>query len=259
MEVRRLWYLLNQELKLLDIFSASAMLSGISQPISISRELERLRDRLISDLSGHDIKRDAEKGTALTHQIRKTTNEEIGLRDLILLNGILADVDETAAPLPQRRVAFFMKHLTTWFEINPSENAIAIPEEPSSLTTEVAKIITSLLQQVKDIYDSFWAWVLDFLDHIWSRISSPDISKPAQDLVSEDSLPAIHATLKLYATLYSIHTANMELENEWTSHSWTLAKCLFRLLTLSPSESKSQEPHPFAYFRQMYRMTSTNH
>jgi hypothetical protein len=33
--------------------------------MAISRELGRLRDRLVSDLSGHDIKKDAEKGAAL--------------------------------------------------------------------------------------------------------------------------------------------------------------------------------------------------
>jgi len=244
---------------LLDIFSASAILSGISQPIAISRELERLRDRLISDLSGHDIKRDAEKGITLRGQIRKTTNEEIGLRDLILLNRILANVDETATLLPQRRVVFFIKHITTWFEVNSPENATAIPKKPSLLTTEVAKIIASLLPQVKDIYDSFWVWVLDFLGHVWSSVSSPDVSQPACDLVPEDSLSVIHATLKLYAALDSIRKANMELENEWTSRSCNLAKYLFRLLKISPSEFESQVPHPFTYFRQMCPTTSTNH
>ncbi|KAI9765177.1 MAG: hypothetical protein M1840_007770 [Geoglossum simile] len=202
-----------------DIFSASAMLSGISQPIAISREPERLRDRLISDLSGHDVRGDAEKG----------------LRDLILLNGILADVDETATSLPQRRVIIFVKHVTTWFEINPSANATAIPEKPGPLAAEVSKVLASLLPQVKDMYDSFWVWVLDFLDHVWSRVGSPDVSKLAWNLVPEDHLPVIHATLKLYAVLDSIRTANMDLGNEWTSHSWTLAKCLFRLLKISPN------------------------
>ena len=59
-------------LTLLDIFSASALVSGISQPMAVSRESERLRDRLVSDLSGHDIKKDVEKGCdPHTTQIRK--------------------------------------------------------------------------------------------------------------------------------------------------------------------------------------------
>ena len=171
------------------------------------------------------------------HSNKKTADGGLGLRDLILLNAILADLDETATPLPQRRVVFFLKHLTAWFEINSSANVTAISEKPAAVTTEVAKVFASLLPQIKDIYGSFWVWVLDFLDHVWSRISGPDVSKLAWDSVPEDNLPVIHATLKLYVALDSIHMANTEIENEWTSHSWTLAKCLFHLLKISPSKS----------------------
>ncbi|KAH0537719.1 hypothetical protein FGG08_005526 [Glutinoglossum americanum] len=218
-----------------DIFSASALISGISQPIAISRESEHLRDRLISDLSGHDIKKDVDKGVMPPSLVRQMVDKDPGLRDLIILNAVLADLDETATPLPQRRVVLFMKHLTTWFDITPSTIITAVSEKPAAVTTEVAKTLTSLLPLIKDIYDSFWVWVLDFLDHVWSRISCPEISQPTWDSALEGDLPVIHATLKLYAALRSIHTANIDLEKEWSGHSWTLAKCLFNLLKIVPS------------------------
>ncbi|KAH0559624.1 hypothetical protein GP486_003863 [Trichoglossum hirsutum] len=202
-----------------DIFSASALVSGISQSMALSREFEHLRDRLISDLSGHDIKKDLDKG----------------LRDLILLNAVLADIDETATPLPRRRLVVFIKHITTWTEINPLESITAISERLTAVTTEVAKIFVSLLPQIKDLHDSFWVWIIEFLEKVWLRICSPEPSRSARDPVLEDDLPAIHATLKLYAMLDSVRAVNVELEKEWSSRSSTLVKYLFHLLKLSPS------------------------
>ena len=140
-----------------------------------------------------------------------------------------------------------MKHLTTWFEINPPTNVTANLDKQTALTAEVAKVLASLIPQIKDIHDSFWVWVLNFLDHVWSRANGPDGSKLAWGSVPEDDLPVIHATLKLYAALDSIHTANMELENEWANCSQTLAERLFRLLKISPSRFESQESHAFTH------------
>jgi len=134
-----------------------------------------------------------------------TEDQATGLRKLISLNCILHTKDEYVNDIPQQRLLFFIKHMT----------------RELSNRTEILKVLHAVLPPIKEIYGSFWHEILDAVQ---------------QDFIisaSEDSLPNIHAALRLSSLLQKqrMQEANDDLSDAWTERKGYIAKVLIRLMS----------------------------
>lgn len=100
---------------------------------------------------------------------------------------------------------------------------------PKSVTTEVLKLLTAVLPTLADIYGSHWSDALTFLAEMWSKTTS----------ITDEQLPAIHASLRLYAVLKALvgGDANDDLVDAWQESKEPLSKGLINLLRQAQSKS----------------------
>lgn len=133
-----------------DTLLVAAFLYGHSSPLASHGSASRMCNELIAQLTGHDIAQDLQGG----------------LRQLVLLNAIVANQDGITDTIAKQRLIFFVKHLSDWLELQ-DEEAI-----PLYVKAEVCRAFSLLLPLMKDIYGEHWENILSSLTSFWSSAES---------------------------------------------------------------------------------------
>ncbi|KAL7276533.1 hypothetical protein RUND412_000456 [Rhizina undulata] len=195
-----------------EIIQTAGMLSGMADLFE-RRKLkdgEKFRNELISDLTGIPA--------------AKAGGE--GLRKMILLNVLLSNSDEITH-IPVQRVVFLMKNLATWFQEDASDIEIT-----PALITESAKMFTSLVPLIKDVYGEYWQFLCDFVLNCWLGCT----------LMEEDQMPMVYSTLKLYHALTSMESPNDDLAEVLSSSTDDFYAALLGLLQNSRKSDEQHQP-----------------
>lgn len=187
-----------------DIMFAAAYVTGHKIPLSTSKASSIMCNGLIAELTGLDAHK----------------NVDDALRQLVLLNDILANVENIVETITKQRVVFHVQHLVKWLQD---------ADLPSTLKAETCRALTILLPLMKDIYGEHWATILSFILSVWTQTSDLD-SFAAEET---GKLPLTHASMRLYSTLQSLtkeEEPNDDLLEAWKDVEDTAAKGLLNLL-----------------------------
>ncbi|KAI9706137.1 MAG: hypothetical protein M1836_005543 [Candelina mexicana] len=190
-----------------DIFFTSSLLTDPNAAMSDSVDLVRLCNELIAELTG----------------LKLSQNTDEGLRQLVLLNALLQHHQDVIGNVAQQRLVFLVKTVCSWLS---QEFA------PRTVITEVLKLSTVVLPLLKEIYGSHWADALTCLAELWANNAS----------INDEQLPAIHASLKLYAATKMLvgDDANDDLADAWQEFREPLSKGLIHLLKQVQNVSDDQ-------------------
>ncbi|KKY26549.1 putative ring zinc finger protein [Diplodia seriata] len=167
-------------------------------------------NELIAQLTGHNISQDGQGG----------------LKQLVLLNVIVANQDGITDTIAKQRLVFFVKHLTEWLDLRDDE-ALPLP-----VRAEVYRSFSLLLPLMKDIYGEHWEDIINSLIAFWTTAGR----FKDQGLGYEEAIPCIHASLKLYSTLKVLHAdedPNEDLVEIWKYSQPQISKALIELLKQS--------------------------
>lgn len=117
------------------------------------------------------------------------------------------------AEIPQQRLVFFVKHIIS--QVSKGISSLAIK-------TEILKILKVVLPPIKEIYDNFWARVIELVRESWIFNTQ----------ISDDEIPNLHASLRLFSTLkrLSAEESNDDLQDTWTDEKGSLFEGLLGLL-----------------------------
>lgn len=124
-------------------------------------------NELIAQLTGHNVQ-DVQDGKYHLPQRNYVVarmlcaNPHPGLRQLVLLNIIVANQDGITDTIAKQRLVFFVKHLTGWLELQDDESI------PLTVRSEVYRAFSLLLPLMKDIYGEHWENILNSLTSFWS-------------------------------------------------------------------------------------------
>lgn len=195
-----------------DFFRCTAILAGLAETLEHNKDADRLRNELASDLTGMSV----------------TKAGEEGLRKLIYLNAVLPNPGEEAAPLPSQRAIFLLKHLLAWFE----DEEFAV-DPNMAVISEAAKVFTSVLPAVKELYGGHWQALCDFVVNCWQMCSVQ---------LGEQDIPVVFATLKLFQTLRSLRKENDDIEDAWNNSAVKLYSGLTDLLRSSRQPDEQHQP-----------------
>lgn len=198
--------------KATDVFRCTAILTGLAESLEHSKDADRLRNELASDLTGVPAAKAGEEG----------------LRKLIYLNAVLPKPGEEAAPLPSQRAIFLVKHLLAWFE---DEEFAADPN--LAVIAETAKVFASVLPAVKELYGGHWQTLCDFVVNCWQMCCVQ---------MGEQDIPVVFATLKLFQTLKSLRSENDDIEDAWNNSTVPLYGGLIDLLRGSRQTDEQHQP-----------------
>lgn len=181
-----------------NILGAISILIGLQDSLGTSRITNSLCNRLVSDVAGANAQSD------------KTT----GL--LVLLNTTLSIYDEGDIPVPQNRLIFAVKQILTWTNM--------LPTIDNHLSSEVCRALHRLLPSIRDVYGSHWETALTFCVSIWEFIDAKGISN--------EQIPIIGMSLKLYAILRNLKDANDDLEDALAFLNEKISRAMVRLLKI---------------------------
>lgn len=100
---------------------------------------------------------------------------------------------------------FLVKHL-----IDCLRSGLELP----GLASETLKLLTSVLPCIGEIYGSHWADILELLISLWSG-----------DITSDEKLPVLHSSLRLFACLRTLASSdsNDDLEDAWKESNKNLS------------------------------------
>jgi hypothetical protein len=191
-----------------NILGAVALLTGLQENLGTSKIANNMCNRLISDIAGASA------------QSEKT----LGL--LVLLNASLSVYDEGDLPVAQNRLVFAVKQVLSWTD-NLSAN--------SFLLSEALHALHRLLPAIKDVYGTYWETALGFCISIWDSNDSAALSN--------ENLPMVGMSLKLYTILRTLEEANDDLEDSLRQLSYQISQGLINLLKLG----RSKENLPLIY------------
>lgn len=138
--------------------------------------------------------------------------------------------------MAQQRLVFLVKPVSSWLRQEFT---------PKSVITEVLKLLTAVLPRLADIYGSHWSDALTFLAEMWPKTTS----------ITDEQLPAIHASLRLYAILKALvrGDANDDLVDAWQDSKETLSKGLINLLRQAQSKSPDvRKPSHLGYIQSQH-------
>lgn len=130
------------------VFSLLGFLNGFKEPLAASKACERMCNEIVADLTGLDI----------------TVNSEEVLRQLILLNTLLAQEDLSAS-IAKQRLVFFVKHVVPWLQAND----VARP-----VKAELCRALHVLLPLMSDMYGEHWGDILKSIASGWTNTQNFD-------------------------------------------------------------------------------------
>jgi hypothetical protein len=178
-----------------NILGAVAFLTGLQETLVTNKTVNNMCNRLISDVAGASA------------QSEKT----LGL--LVLLNASLSVYDEGDLPVAQNRLVFAVKQILSWTD-DLSTNSL--------LLSEALRALHRLLPAIKDVYGTYWETSLGFCVSIWDSTDAA--------VLSDENLPMIGMSLKLYAILQTLEEANDDLEDSLRQLSYQISHGMINLL-----------------------------
>ena len=181
-----------------NILGATAILLGLQDSLGTSKLVNILCNRLISDAASAEAQ--SEKTLAI----------------LVLLNATLSIYDDGDLPVAQNRLVFAVKQILSWTE--------DLPGTDHRLASEACYALQRLLPSIKDVYGTYWETALNFCISIWESIDARDISN--------ERIPMIGMSLKLYSILRNLKDANDDLEDALTNLSEQLSHGMIHLLKI---------------------------
>ncbi|KAI9745801.1 MAG: hypothetical protein M1818_000482 [Claussenomyces sp. TS43310] len=185
-----------------NIFTFTAVLSGLKEMLGSSKLVNTLCNRLVSETAG------------------ASTNSEKTLGILICLNAILSVYEPAELPVVQTRLVFTVRQITSWMA------------EPSALQTahasESCRSLLSIMPSIEGVYGSHWQISLAFCTNLWNRKVDAESLAPA--------LPALYHSIRLKGLLQKFlresEDKNDDLEDALVADAAELDQGLFQLLWL---------------------------
>lgn len=177
----------------------ASLLTAFGETLQASKAVNNLCNRLVSDAA------------AATPDGDKTS------MTLVLLTLTTAVYPSGELPVANNRIVFAVRQMTSWLE-EPSDLG-------PSLRAEVCRCLARLMPNMKDVYGSYWESAIGFCTWLWSHTA-----EGAETL--EESLPSIHASLKLMKTLEGIPEPNDDLQEALQDAKGSKAQALVELLQL---------------------------
>jgi hypothetical protein len=185
-----------------DIFTATAVLTGLWENIGSSKVINTFCNRLISDVAG------------------ASADNPKTLGQLVLLNACLAVYESEEVPAAQNRIVFAVKQIISWFSTKKTPSP--------SIFAEAFRSLQFLLATMKDVYGSYWQTALDACTDQWATEVRAD---------SLDAhLPAMHASLKLVILLKGLQDANDDLSEALVASDESISEGLIQLLAMPRSK-----------------------
>jgi E3 ubiquitin-protein ligase listerin len=183
-----------------DIFANIGILSGFNTNLAKSKVASNLCNKLVSAI------------------VDALPQSEKTLGSLVLLNTALAvyDEEEDAIPVSTNRLVFAVRQILSW-----SEN---LPSTDSRLASEACHALQRLLPAIKDVYGTNWEMALEFCTSIWESDKNGELS--------DDIIPMVGMSLKLYSVLRKIQEPNDDLQEAFSTNSNKLSQGLVHLLKL---------------------------
>jgi hypothetical protein len=191
-----------------NIIGAVSLLTGLQENLGTSQIVNNMCNRLISDVAGASAQSD----------------KTLGL--LILLNASLSVYDEGDLPVAQNRLIFAVKQILSWVD--------AVSKD-SRLASEMFRALHRLFPAVKGVYGTYWETGLRFCISTWNSIDS--------GVLSDEILPMIGMSLKLYAIMRTLEDVNDDLEDSLKQLSPQISHGMISLLKLR----RSKESLPLSY------------
>ena len=176
---------------------AVSLLIGLQENLETSQLVNNMCNRLISDVTG----------------VSSASDKTLGL--LILLNSTLSVYDDGDLPIAQNRLVFAVKHILSWVDEVSNDRRLA---------SEIFRALHRLLPAIKGVYGSYWETALSFCISTWESLDS--------GALSDESLPMIGMSLKLYTILRTLDGANDDLEDSLRQLSYQISQGMISLLQL---------------------------
>lgn len=181
-----------------NIFGATAVLTALESNLASSQTINKLCNRLVSDVAG------------------ASATSEKSFRALVLLNAILAVYTEEEIPVAKNRLIFAVKQIISW---TPTLATL----DPY-LSSESCRALQVLLPAIKDVYGSYWETAISFCMSIWES----DLN----GTLSDEHIPMVGMSLKLYSILRKLDEANDDLEETLAEQKEAISFALVELLKL---------------------------
>jgi E3 ubiquitin-protein ligase listerin len=196
-------------LQKLDILKAStkntlgavSLLAGLQENLGTSQLVNNMCNRLISDVTG----------------VSAQSDRALGL--LVLLNASLSVYDEGDLPVAQNRLVFAVKQILSWVDVVSNSTRLA---------SEMFRALHRLLPAIKGVYGSYWESSLAFCITTWESNDS--------DNLTDEKIPVIGMSLKLYTILRCLEDANDDLEDSLRQLGYQISNGLVHLLQLRRSK-----------------------
>ena len=188
---------------------AAALLSGVGQVLEPTDQLNRVCNNLVSDVMG------AKPVPAKA------------LPSLVLLTSALSCYQDGEMPVQTNRLVFAVKNVTSWLEEEDGD------ELDPALAAEVCRLLLKILPRIRSVYGPHWEMTLEYCTKLWANAR-----KKRLDII----LPAIHASLKLYAVLESLEEPNDDLQDAIKRFMQPRGLGLIELLKLPRDRLASSQP-----------------
>ncbi|KAL8807885.1 MAG: hypothetical protein Q9200_004485 [Gallowayella weberi] len=202
-----------------DTFTAVAVLSVIQDPAILTRTF----NELLAGLTGNDFSKD---GNATSNLIifNTTFNRE--------------EFRESLSNVPKQRLVFFVQHackalVMTLGAIESFRTQAQLWNPALVIGAELMHSLNHLLPTLAETYGTFWEDTIENLTRTWSL----------PDIISDDGLPLLHASLRLHSTLRRTSTAgsNDDLLDAFQNTEASIATSMLSLLHLL--QGLSDESH----------------
>ncbi|KAL8775599.1 MAG: hypothetical protein Q9209_000095 [Squamulea sp. 1 TL-2023] len=191
-----------------ETFAAAAVISTIQIPATLTKTF----NELLAQLTGDDLKKYPQ-----------------GIRDLIIFNSILnrEEFVDSLPSIPKQRLVFFVQHvceeLVHTFNVIDSPGVQAVlPISVLATSAEIVQALHRVLPTLRETYGTFWENIIEVLTKAWSLFEA----------ASDDVLPFIHASLRLYSTLRRLGSeeSNDDLVDTLKSQEASIASSMVSLL-----------------------------
>jgi hypothetical protein len=192
-----------------NIFGALSILSGLEEHLGTSKIVNTMCNRLISEVAG------------------ASAQQESTVKSLVLLNACLSVYGKGDLPVAQNRLIFAVKQILSWSDWSIANN--------SKLLSESCHALQRLLPSIRDVYGPYWESTLGICVSLWDSIDSGTLTN--------EKIPAIGMSLKLYYVLRKLEDANEDLGDALTKLSRQVSLGMVKLLKLRRSQESVPQKH----------------
>ncbi|EQL34360.1 hypothetical protein BDFG_03719 [Blastomyces dermatitidis ATCC 26199] len=195
-------------------------LDGPSNPFVLPSVVAAFRDFIAASPSGVRLCNELISDCS----VFKVENGSEGLRKIVTLNLLICGESNITQNVPKPRLVFLVKHLV---------DCLQSQSPPQGLVSEILKLLVNILPLIREIYGSHWSNIFEFLHNLWGDMA-----------ISDESLPALHSSLRLFACLKSLATSdsNDDLVDVWTTSQKTHSPALIGLLAEFDSSLSYDQP-----------------